>query len=735
MALPSPAIAESVAGTSESDPVTGETPAATAVDAGEFQVTWNYSASFTYDVLYQRVGSATEYTVTNQTSPAVVQPSDWTALDDNVQYDVWIRTTFNSSQVVTNKARVTLNKAADGGTVTTFTGDGANGTNGVVYRVHTFAADGTFTLAYPRDVEYLIVGGGGGGGARHGGGGGAGGVRSGTSSAQAAGSYPVAVGSGGAGKAAWTLSGATTSLASSGGSSSALGVTAAGGGRGGSGGGGGASESGGSGGGSQSGTGASGNTPSTTPAQGFAGGNGSNSTWSGGGGGGAGAVGGNSVPTGDVSGGHGGTGVASSITGTSITYAGGGGGAMETIATGTAGRGGTGGGGAGGHLGWEMFNNRGVLRWEIYNTGTDDHPSSSASFDSMLTSGRLTASGFVSIGTSDRTRGGSASGTLLDWDGYSQLAAVTGATIPNSGDNFALVVQGVFWPPESSTYTFELESDDSADVRIDNTNVVSYYGGRGLGSVSSGSMSLTSGNFYSFRVRMHEKGGGEGLRLFWRTTGNATYRQQSGSLGAASPMTTAEMNSLMSAVSGSRTSYGTAAITTQTGSSTANILNWTDPDAVTGATAPNSTHDFSYVVKGTFVPSETGTYTFTVSGDDAVDVSIGGTVVASHYGDHGMSSLGTNSGTISLTRGQAYHFRARLQEGFGGEGLRVFWRKPSQSGSGSWYQDSSELSAAGRDGTDGLGGGGGAGGHADNVSNAGGRGGNGVVVLRYPARV
>ena len=96
-----------------------------------------------------------------------------------------------------------------------------------------------------------------------------------------------------------------------------------------------------------------------------------------------------------------------------------------------------------------------------------------------------------------------------------------------------------------------------------------------------------------------------------------------------------------------------------------------------GATVPNGGDYYSVEVTGTFVPKETGTYTFGVNSDDGGDVLIGGTVVCTYYGGHGMG--GYQTGTISLTSGTSYTFKARMQEYGGGDGLAVAWKRPSQS--------------------------------------------------------
>ena len=184
-------------------------------------------------------------------------------------------------------------------------------------------------------VDYLVVAGGAGGGTsdRSGGGGGAGGLRStvtgsggtpGTveaiSALELSTNYVVQVGGGGA-----SLNNGTNSVFST--------ITSLGGGTG--------QTAGGSGGGAaQGGSGGAG-----TANQGHAGGDGYTSGYDGGpmrggGGGGAGTAG----TSGHVGAGHGGSGRAVSITGSSVTYAGGGGGGQQNS---TSGSGGSGGGGSG----------------------------------------------------------------------------------------------------------------------------------------------------------------------------------------------------------------------------------------------------------------------------------------------------------------------------------------------------------------------------------------------------
>ncbi len=191
-----------------------------------------------------------------------------------------------------------ISTVATGGTITTSGG----------YTIHRFTTSGTFELSSDKNIEYLVVGGGGGGASGvayvgSGGGGGAGGMLTG-SAVFTGGSYSVVVGAGGASN-------------TSGGNSSVNSIIALGGGRGGRSGL--APASGGSGGGAggdceraSTGSGAAG-----TADQGNSGGDVPALTcWAAGGGGKA-AVGGSN-------GGAGGAGLASSITGSAVTYSKGG---------------------------------------------------------------------------------------------------------------------------------------------------------------------------------------------------------------------------------------------------------------------------------------------------------------------------------------------------------------------------------------------------------------------------
>jgi hypothetical protein len=207
------------------------------------------------------------------------------------------------------------------------------------YWYHTFLSSGTFTPQKAMSCDYLVVAGGGGGGGGMGGGGGAGGLRSTVTATGGGGSletaltldldtaYTVTVGAGGASTGTYSSTSGSNSVFST--------ITSTGGGAGGGYGSNGNTGGSGGGGGATATAGGSG-----TANQGFAG---FSAVGTGGGGGGGAGQAGNAGSSGK--GGIGGNGVATSISGSSVTYGGGGGGGSTSGQTGADG--GSGGGGRG----------------------------------------------------------------------------------------------------------------------------------------------------------------------------------------------------------------------------------------------------------------------------------------------------------------------------------------------------------------------------------------------------
>jgi hypothetical protein len=77
---------------------------------------------------------------------------------------------------------------------------------------------------------------------------------------------------------------------------------------------------------------------------------------------------------------------------------------------------------------------------------------------------------------------------------------------------------------------------------------------------------------------------------------------------------------------------------------------------------------------------EDGTYEFQIHSDDASDLIVSGSTVASHYGSHEFNTNLVNRITSSVDLTKGHHpFRARLQQETGSLGFAVAWKKPSDS--------------------------------------------------------
>lgn len=151
----------------------------------------------------------------------------------------------------------------------------------------------------------------------------------------------------------------------------------------------------------------------------------------------------------------------------------------------------------------------------------------------------------------DRCFNTSYSATNLWWSGtmsgnvslnFGQYTSLTsaGATVPTSGEYYAVEVTFTFTPQETGSYSFGITSDDGSDLLLVNTgNIVEWYGGKGYGVYRYGSVNLTKGNSYTFIARMQEYGGGDGLYLVWRRPSQTTHSYQSSEIGTQSTTTTA----------------------------------------------------------------------------------------------------------------------------------------------------------------------------------------------------
>ncbi len=108
-----------------------------------------------------------------------------------------------------------------------------------------------------------------------------------------------------------------------------------------------------------------------------------------------------------------------------------------------------------------------------------------------------------------------------------------------------------------------------------------------------------------------------------------------------------------------------------------------------GASVPPGCDYYSVEVTFTFVPKETGTYSFRITSDDGSDLFINGVNIVNYYGGHGMNPF--FYANYNMVAGQQYTIRARMQEYGGGDGLIVEWKRPSQS---AWTVQTDEIGIA-----------------------------------------
>lgn len=138
------------------------------------------------------------------------------------------------------------------------------------------------------------------------------------------------------------------------------------------------------------------------------------------------------------------------------------------------------------------------------------HPGTQSAMDTFFSNATATyQSSYVHTGT-------------INWSD----SAVTGAGgVTGSkptylrADNYSWQVEGFILAPETGTYTFAIDSDDCSDVFVNGVNVVNIYttSGRGFtGSWTTGTISLTANTYYTFKARMEEGGGADGIQVGWR---------------------------------------------------------------------------------------------------------------------------------------------------------------------------------------------------------------------------
>ena len=160
----------------------------------------------------------------------------------------------------------------------------------------------------------------------------------------------------------------------------------------------------------------------------------------------------------------------------------------------------------------------GQLNYEVHTSPSSYYASTYSQI--ISNQGSLETSGT----TSDSEIGGPSTSDygLINFTSQSHLESVTGDV---SNDDFSVSVSGYFIPQETGTYTFTCEGDDGVFFLLDGSVVASHPNGHGTSSIGNhtGTISLTTGTKYTLASYMQERGGGIGLRIFWKTPSNSNW--------------------------------------------------------------------------------------------------------------------------------------------------------------------------------------------------------------------
>ena len=111
---------------------------------------------------------------------------------------------------------------------------------------------------------------------------------------------------------------------------------------------------------------------------------------------------------------------------------------------------------------------------------------------------------------------------------------------PAGRPNFYSVrVVGYIYAETTGTYTFETRSDDGVRLFVNSTTVIDNYGLHAP-TTNTGTINLVAGNWYPIRIDHYEWGGGQRLRLRWRTPGSgATVYPPASALSQTLPIVSA----------------------------------------------------------------------------------------------------------------------------------------------------------------------------------------------------
>lgn len=146
-----------------------------------------------------------------------------------------------------------------------------------------------------------------------------------------------------------------------------------------------------------------------------------------------------------------------------------------------------------------------VYRYYTF-TSSESYGTSADVFDTMLTGQGTVVFG----GTGDYN-------SAVDW-GNAGSTVTKPSYLP--ADYFSWVAEGFLYVSTTATYTFNVNSDDGADIWVNGQVVADYYGAHGASNAGNQrTIDLVAGNYYTFMCRMEEHAGGDGISVQWSRPG------------------------------------------------------------------------------------------------------------------------------------------------------------------------------------------------------------------------
>jgi len=139
----------------------------------------------------------------------------------------------------------------------------------------------------------------------------------------------------------------------------------------------------------------------------------------------------------------------------------------------------------------------------------------------------------------------------------------------------------------------------------------------------------------------------------------------------ASPTSTAQMDTLFNATNSANSNKcGSQSVTTIKSSGTKNS------NPFNGAKSNCTNDKYHTLIEGTLTPTTSGSYLFSIDGDDAVDVYINGSLKASWYNGHGATHNGNedHSFAMDLVANQNYTIKFRHEEEAGDDEWGFYWK-------------------------------------------------------------